>query len=271
MQPPDPPLPTFLIIGAQKSATRWLRANLGEHPDVFTAEQELSFFNHKQKVRRWGLDWYRQQFVGWAGEPVVGEATPGYMIPRHDPTATAKRIERNLPDVRLIAVLRNPIDRANSALRHHQRRNRLPKNAKLSKVVKKRRSKIRQLGLVDAGLYAEHLRPYQRRFGARLLVLLHDDVVSNPQMVYKRALLHIGAAPSFVPPALEQVVFSNQPQQASNSGLTLEERREMWPYFRADVKKLQKIIGRDLSMWNPDWPLVVPDQMTSSSTGPSAS
>jgi hypothetical protein len=271
MQPLDPPLPTFLIIGAQKSATRWLRVNLGEHPDVFTAEHELSFFNHQQKVRRWGLDWYRRQFVGWAGEPVVGEATPGYMIPRHDPAATAKRIDRNLPEVRLIAVLRNPIDRANSALRHHQRRNRLPKNVKLAKVARKRRTKIRQLGLVDAGLYAEHLRPYHRRFGARLLVVLHDDVVADPQTVYKRALIHIGAEPTFVPPALERVVFSNQPQQASNGGLTLEERREMWPYFQHDVRKLQKMIRRDLSMWNPEWHAVDPEGMASAASGPSAS
>ncbi len=252
MQPPDPPLPTFLIIGAQKSATRWLRANLGEHPDVFTAEQELSFFNHKQKVRRWGLDWYRQQFVGWAGEPVVGEATPGYMIPRHEPAATAKRIDRNLPDVRLIAVLRNPIDRANSALRHHQRRGRLPTRTKLVKVARKRSPRVRHLGLVDAGMYAEILHPYVHRFGPRLMVVLHDDVVSDPQAVYRRALRHIGAEVSFVPPTLERVVFSNQTPERPTGQLSLDERRELWKYFREDVFRLGWMIRRNLSIWDPD-------------------
>ena len=268
MQPPDPPLPTFLIIGARKRRRRGFAANLGEHPDVFTAEQELSFFNHQQKVRRWGLDWYRQQFVGWAGEPVLGEATPGYMIPRHDPAATAKRIERNLPDVRLIAVLRDPIDRANSALRHHQRRKRLPQNAKLSKVcgapgqhTPARAGRCRALRRAPPSLSAAVRYSTPGGLARRRRFQSADGLPASA--------VHIGAEPSFVPPALEQVVFSNQSPTDSNSGLTPEERREMWPYFRNDVKKLQKIIGRDLSMWNPDSRPYVLDGMASSATGPS--
>ncbi len=45
------PLPTFVIIGAQKSATRWLRINLGQHPQIFTARSELHFWNAKWKVQ----------------------------------------------------------------------------------------------------------------------------------------------------------------------------------------------------------------------------
>jgi hypothetical protein len=251
MHRPTPPLPTFLIIGAQKSATRWLRVNLGEHPDVFTADEELSFFNHRRKWRRWGTEWYRDQFGGWDGEPVMGESTPGYMILRHDPQTIAKRIEVTLPDVRLIAVLRNPIDRANSALLHHQRRGRLPSKAKLTKVIRKRSKRIQHLGLVEGGLYFESLRPYVRRYGDRLQVLLHDDIVRNPVRVYRDALLHIGADPSFVPPALAEVRFSNRKPDAKDDGLTLEDRVALWPYFRDDVKKLQRLIHRNLGMWDP--------------------
>jgi hypothetical protein len=253
MDRPVPPLPTFLIIGAQKSATRWLRSNLGRHPDVYAASDELSFFNHQQKVRRWGTEWYRHQFSGWDGEPVLGEATPGYMIPRHDPGATAKRIDRHLPDVRLVALLRNPIDRAESALRHHARRGRVPARTKLVKAARSRRSSVRHLGIVQAGLYSECLRPYVKRFGHRLLVLLHDDVVNNPQYVYRRALQHIGAEPSYLPPELAAVIFSNRKPSDSASRLTHEERCEMWRYFDTDVRRLQRMIGRNLSMWNPAW------------------
>ena len=73
-------LPTFVIIGAQKCATRWLRMNLGKHPDIYTARSELAFWNTEKRVERLGLDWYRHQFEGRKGEPIVGEATPGYMI-----------------------------------------------------------------------------------------------------------------------------------------------------------------------------------------------
>jgi hypothetical protein len=49
MEPAALPLPTFLIIGAQKSATRWLRLNLGLHPAVFAASREIEFFNNRDR------------------------------------------------------------------------------------------------------------------------------------------------------------------------------------------------------------------------------
>src|SRR3954468_2992808 len=86
------PLPTFLIIGAQKSATRWLRLNLGLHPAVFTAAREIEFFNNGDRYRELGTDWYREQFEGWDGEAIVGEATPGYLFWRHRPAMVSERI-----------------------------------------------------------------------------------------------------------------------------------------------------------------------------------
>ena len=70
------PLPTFIVIGAQKCATRWLRINLGQHPQIFTAGSELHFWNNGNRVKNLGTDWYRDQFEGWSGEPIIGEATP---------------------------------------------------------------------------------------------------------------------------------------------------------------------------------------------------
>src|SRR4051812_38372679 len=112
-RPTDPgAFPTFVIIGAQKSATRWLRINLGQHPEIFTAESEIHFWNNGHRVEKLGLDWYREQFEGWNGERIVGEATPGYMFWRHGPETVARRIKDHHPDVKVIAILRNPVDRA---------------------------------------------------------------------------------------------------------------------------------------------------------------
>ena len=119
-------LPTFVIIGAQKCATRWLRINLGQHPQIFTARSEMHFWNNGHRVERLGYEWYRDQFEGWRGEPIVGEATPGYMFWRHQPELDAKRIHDQRPDVRVIAILRNPVDRAQSALMHQMSRRRIP-------------------------------------------------------------------------------------------------------------------------------------------------
>jgi hypothetical protein len=251
---PLAPLPTFLIIGAQKSATRWLRLNLGLHPDVFAARAELEFFNNGNQFRDGGTTWYREQFEGWNGEPIVGEATPGYMFWRHRPAVVAERIEQTVPDVRLLATLRNPIDRAQSAMVHHIEHGSLPADSVLVDVVKQTPPDRDRLGIIAGGWYAASLEPYRERFGDHLLILLHDDIDDDPRGAYDAALVHVGAAPDFVPAELERVRFSYQQEPSSEPGrrpLTLEQRREIWEFFADDVAKLEKMLGRDLSMWEP--------------------
>jgi hypothetical protein len=251
----EPPLPTFLIIGAQKSATRWLRLNLGLHPDVFAASRELEFFNSKQHYESDGVPWYRAQFDAWTGEPNVGEATPGYMFWRHHPEVMAERIDTTLPGVRLIAVLRNPIDRAESALVHHIAFKTLPEGTGLLDHVRATPPERDQLGIIVGGWYAASLAPFQARFGDRLLVTLHDDVDDDPRGVYDLALRHIGATDDFVPAELDRVRFSNQQGQAgalTEGELTLDERTELYTYFADDIARLETMLGRDLSIWEPD-------------------
>jgi hypothetical protein len=250
--PARPPLPTFLIVGAQKSATRWLRSNLGKHPDVFTADEELAYFNRRVYARL-DTDWYRDQFVGWAGEPIVGEATPGYMMWTNDPSRTARRINKALPDVRLLALLRNPVDRANSAMVHHKRRGRIPSDARLLDLVRAQNPADDQFGLVTGGWYAASLQQYRKLFGDRLLVVLHDDVLADPRSVYERALDHIGASPGFAPPDVDAVVFSNQQHEAARRAddPTPREQAELYEYFRNDIRKLERLFGIDCSRWDP--------------------
>ena len=251
---PLAPLPTFLIIGAQKSATRWLRLNLGLHPDVFAARAEIEFFNNGDQFRDQGTAWYREQFEGWNGEAIVGEATPGYMFWRHRPAVVAERIEETVPDVRLIATLRNPIDRAQSAMVHHIEGGSLPPDSVLADVVKQTPPDRDRLGIIAGGWYAASLEPYRERFGDHLLILLHDDIDDDPRGAYDAALVHVGAEPDFAPPELERVRFSYQQEPSSEPGrrpLTLEQRREIWEYFADDVAKLEKMTGRDLSLWEP--------------------
>jgi len=248
------PLPTFVIIGAQKSATRWLRLNLGLHPEVFAAARELEFFNNGDRFRDLGTDWYRAQFDGWNGEKIVGEATPGYMFWRHRPAVVAERIDQTLAGVKLIATLRNPIDRAQSAMVHHIEGGSLAPDSVLVDLVKQTDPERDPLGIIAGGWYAASLEPYRDRFGDRLLVVLHDDVDDDPRGVYDDALRHIGAQPNFVPPEFERVRFSHQQRPSTEPGrrpLTLDERREMWAYFADDVAKLEQMTGRDLSIWDP--------------------
>ena len=256
--PSQPPLPSFLIIGAQKSATRWLRHNLGLHPDVYVASTELEFFNKPARFETLGVDGYRELFEGWQHERFVGESTPGYMFWQDRPDETAERVQHVVPDVRLIAILRNPIDRAQSALVHHIAFQTLPRDTELLDLVRRTPPGDDPLGIVSGGWYAESLEPFRARFGERLLVLLHDDSDDDPRGAYDRALCHIGLVPDFMPPQLERVRFSNQ-QGASRPGngtreLTLDERRDLYEYFRDDIDKLEEMLGRDLSLWDPERP-----------------
>jgi len=245
--------PTFLIIGAQKCATRWLRTNLGRHPDIFTSRSEMHFWNNGHRVEKLGVDWYRDQFDGWNGEPIVGEATPGYMFWRHHPDRVAQRIKEHAPDVHLIAILRNPIDRAQSAMMHHIRRQRIPAGSRLLDVVRERGAPESDwFCLVSGGWYASSLQKYVELFGDQLLVLFQDDVAANPQRPFRAALRHVGADPDFSPDDLSRVVFSNQRgRKARKQQLSLDDRVELWEYFRDDVGHLERLLGVDLSRWAP--------------------
>ena len=57
-----------------------------------------------------------------------------------------------------------------------------------------------------------------------------------------------------MPPEFERVRFSHQQRVSTAPGrrpLTLDERRELWTYFADDVAQLERMLGRDLSVWNP--------------------
>ena len=88
-------------------------------------------------------------------------------------------------------------------------------------------------------------------------------MIQNPRAVYEQALAHVGADPSFIPPELAAVRFSNTPPKHSGlrrqtgSGyreLTVAQRYALWEYFEEDVAQLEQMMDRDLSMWRPARP-----------------
>lgn len=246
-----PPLPSFVIIGAQKSATRWMRRNLGAHPEVFAAPQEVKFFNHPKRVEQLGLDWYRKQFVGWQGEEIVGEATPGYMMWWHRPVEVAERIHRLVADVKLIALLRDPVDRAQSALGHHIGQERIRPGTRLVDWVRRQPPDQDWLGIVSGGWYAASLDPYVRTFGDDLHVVLYDDVIADPIGTYLKALRHVGATYDVVPQSLSDVVGRSRYSTPVVPDLCHDDRVALYEHFAGDVDRLEHMVGRDLSAWRP--------------------
>jgi hypothetical protein len=110
----------FLVIGAQRSGTTSLWHALASHPQLhLPTSKEAPFFSHDEQFER-GLDWYLEEFFSEADpRRLWGTASPHYMMggPHADVPEVARRIRATVPDVKLIAVLREPIARARS---HHR-------------------------------------------------------------------------------------------------------------------------------------------------------
>ena len=101
-------LPNFLHIGAAKAASTWLWCVCQEHPDIYVPQtvDNANFFTvHYHR----GLPWYTATyFAGYDGERAIGEFSNSYMV--YPPAM--ERLAHELPDVRLTAILRNPVERA---------------------------------------------------------------------------------------------------------------------------------------------------------------
>ncbi|NET04138.1 MAG: sulfotransferase domain-containing protein [Symploca sp. SIO2B6] len=112
-------MPDFIIIGAQKCGTTSLYNYLIQHPNVKSAlQKELHFFDKRFNK---SIDWYRSHFPVKEKNVITGEASPNYIFHPHTP----QKISKIIPSVKLIALLRNPIDRAYSHYAHNLRANRI--------------------------------------------------------------------------------------------------------------------------------------------------
>ena len=108
----QPRLPAFLCVGAQKAGTTTLHALLGGHSEIFLPLcKEVHYFSvHYAK----GLDWYSSCFRGAEDGLCIGEITPYYLF---HPFA-AERIVNDLGKIRIIILLRDPVERTISHYRH---------------------------------------------------------------------------------------------------------------------------------------------------------
>jgi len=260
-----PTLPNFVVVGAAGCATRWLRFHLNRHPDVFVPPHAVDFFadgappfegppfGDGRRTPSGGVRWYRHQFLVPEGVPCVGDASPSYLAGISHPPTVAARIEQVLPEVRVVAMVRQPVARMHAVMLDQARRGNLPPDPDLYTLVSGQDPLVTELDLVAGGLYAQNLNPFRERFGDRLLVVLHDDVVTDPTGVYRRVLGHIGADPDVAIDGLERVVFDD-PGVIAPGPFTEAQARQLFSLFRGDVEELEVQLDRDLSAWDPGPP-----------------
>jgi hypothetical protein len=170
-------LPNFLVVGAEKAATTWLYNRLKDHPEIYLPEtKEVHFFNkfdsnlkEIDRFERMGLGWYEQFFRNYNKKQAIGEVTPMYLC---DPEAPF-RIKKVLPDVKIIMVLRDPIDRAYS---HYW----MAKNKKHTQLSFEEAVDKKEPRFIQRGLYHKQLRVFLELFPIEnIKVILFEDIKKN--------------------------------------------------------------------------------------------
>lgn len=166
----------FLIVGAEKSGTTWLADMLRQHPQVFIpAQKELHYFNRRMdeapELENYNftkpLDWYLDFFRPAPPGRTAGEACPAYLWDE----AAAERIHDFNPNVRIVMILRDPVERFISAYRYARQRGTVTA-ADLPTIQKKYKA-----FLLDRGLYFQQVNRYLDRFPReRVKICWFDDL-----------------------------------------------------------------------------------------------
>jgi hypothetical protein len=247
-------LPNFLIIGAARCGTTTLYSYLAEHPQIFlpaSKRPEPHFFYREDEYAK-GLQWYQKRyFSAWSGQTAVGEASTSYIFGPE----VAQRLKENLPDVKLIALLRNPMDRAFSnywasrqngletlsfddAIKREEERSRDPKM-----------KHIMPFAYIARSRYDEQLQRFLAVFGAKQVrVHLFEDMLRNPARVLRDLLEFLEVYPQHRFSRLDRLENAAVPE---DEGLNFDTRRHLYSVLQPSIDNLEKLLGRDLTLWRP--------------------
>jgi len=298
-------LPNFFIIGAHKSGTTSLYEYMSQHPSIFMAKvKEPRFFAlSEDKIKYSGpndpaasceydtLEKYATLFESSCDLPLRGEASTLYLYHNKAP----KNIKKLVPDAKLIAVLRNPMERAYSNYLYALRDGReVIDNFEEALNLEEERIQEKWGPLWHykrKGLYAMQLERYFKVFNEnQIKVIIYDDYKKNPEGICQSIFEFLGVDSSFEPSTGINYNVSGVPKSSSLHQFllnpssfrflykfipntvrkkvkeklmqinidrdkekipTYDHSTHLWlcDYYEDDIRKLESIIGRDLSFW----------------------
>lgn len=272
------PLPSFIIFGAIKSGTGALYQYLSHHPEIYmSAIKEPRFFtDSKNYEKRAGngsyqvnIEAYKEHFKGVRKEIAIGEASSNYIYSSEAATV----IKQVLPEVKLIATLRNPVDRAYA---HYRMMNGKGGELDIPRIMESRKERW-----IDAGMYHEKLKPYYDKFKEekiKILILeewdkdidktlrdvyiflgvnyeykLSDDVrYSAGEVVWSgiRRDSWIKKVKPYIPREIISKINTIKGRVTPKiKPISKEVRKTMMRLYREDIERLQCLINKDLSLW----------------------
>ncbi|MBE7432458.1 MAG: sulfotransferase [Anaerolineales bacterium] len=205
-------LPNFLVIGAFKSGTNSLYHYLEAHPQVFMCPaNEPSFFafeGKKMSGGRWAegvvtnFEDYKRLFAGARDEIAIGEVSPTYLVSLEAPG----RIKHYLPGVKLIAILRHPVDRAYSQwqMEYRQGNEKITDFTEAIKVTKVLSDGTSRRRFVAGSLYYQLLKKYYAMFDpSQICVLLFDRLSTDREGLVRKLYGFLNVDSLFVPSNLD--------------------------------------------------------------------
>lgn len=252
-------LPNFIIIGTQRGGTTSLYRSLVRHPDVRPAiTKELRYFDlHYAR----GPTWYRSRFPSAWNLAMVrrirgtgfltGESSPDYLF---HPLVPA-RVKETAPDVKLIVLLRNPVDRAYSHYWHqvHRGFETLPFEEAVAREPERLEGALERVvgdhaepsfalhhhSYLARGVYADQLERWLTPFARdRLLIVRSEDLFSAPGPTFRGVTTFLGLRP-WEPRQYEATnAFTEGPMPD-------RVRARLVEHFRPHNERLRSLLGRD--------------------------
>jgi hypothetical protein len=249
-------LPDFLVIGVMKGGTTSLFQYLVKHPQVNPPfRKEIKFFDIHYAQ---GLNWYRAHFplkAKMLKGSITGEATPYYIF---HPLA-AQRIAKTLPKVKLIAILRNPVNRAYSHYNHMVRVGR--EDLSFDDALDREEERLFQeeekitsnpeystfthlhYSYKARGRYVEQVKEWLDLFPRdQLLFLSSEELYEQPSATYDKAINYFGLS------KWEPEKFKTF-NQGDYDGLSAKSRERLAEYFKPYNQQLYELLNMDFG-WN---------------------
>lgn len=197
----------FVVIGAAKSATTSLFELSKDHPEICMPKEKEAPFYSDEKLYKRGQDWYFKKYLSNCSskKSKTGTITPQYMLGEHvEVEEIARRIKDNNPDAKIVAILRHPIERAQSHYKMLFQRGYYKKDFSDStmNLIKRKNNSINQLtSYLYGSEYGRILEPYFKFFGSdKILVLFTYEFKNNPKKTLVRFFDFISVDNSYSPP-----------------------------------------------------------------------
>ncbi len=241
--------PDFIIAGTQKGGTSSLYHYLSQHPQIsMSTPKEVHYYDFNLKK---GLLWYKAHFTFRWSKKLAGEASPFYMFHPH----AAKRIYNDMPNIKIILLLRNPVERAFSHYKMNNKNGTEPLS--FEEAIDKEKERLfndrnelennkdhvvknyRLYSYVSRGLYDEQIKNWLQYFPLnQILIIRSEEFFENTERVVNEVLnfLHIKKA--------ENINFINK-NKGAQSNINETTRKKLETYFAEPNKMLSKITGID--------------------------